>query len=133
MCETCTSEIKRDHAQGPQPLVKTVPISRRCAPTRTSEVNRAHAQCSKALVITVQIALRCSSQEFSYFAVCKAYVNSYTVHCYRPFVAPLFVAPGEFQCSVPGFLDVPKTVSRRSVHFLWEHDCFQIILRLAPV
>ena len=108
MCEKRTSEIKKAHVQGQHTLVKTVQISRRCAPKRTSEINKAHAQCLKALVITVQLARRCSVQEFSYFAVCKACVNSDTVLCYRPFVAPLFVAPGEVQSRVPWFLDLPK-------------------------
>jgi hypothetical protein len=52
-----------------------------------------------------------------YVVVRKACVNSDTALCYRPFVAPLFAAPGEFQCSVPRFLDVPKTVPHRIVHF----------------
>ena len=35
-------------------------------------------------------------------------MNSDTAHCYRPFVALFFAAPGKFQCKFSGFLDVQK-------------------------
>ena len=54
------------------------------------------------------VPLAFAFKSFSTLLCVEAYVNSDTVHCYRPSVAPLFVAPGDFHCSVPWFLYVSK-------------------------
>jgi hypothetical protein len=54
------------------------------------------------------VPLAFAFKSFSTLLCVEAYVNSDTVHCYRPSVAPLFVAPSDFHCSVPWFLYVSK-------------------------